>query len=636
MEDQTNQRNFSTVLVQDPRLLVTDRIKYGVIQGGSSCTTTPFNAITQSSSQIVFNVQCPSESTLIDRHILLQSTVTLAFSATITPTELQKVPQASRPDMSVFSYAQKDALQVFPLQSLFSTMSSTINNSVVTINLNDVLQAILLMNETNELYEYNGTTNTLPDDTYYNYSDAILANSNPLGGLSNTDNDMSCIPRGCLPVSIFNIAHSWTAGGGTNGAAAGNNTGSFLVGAAGCADPNQINTWTWNLTFKVVEPLLMSPWLFGNPKICPAIYGIQNLNFQFNIGNTNRVFSSASPYITNISLAAQDPFQNTCLYLNFITCQSTQLLQSKNVVPYYELPRYIMSPSQNQILAATPAYTAPNNTTVASTTSTVTTVAGIPIAPSTYTSNNIQLNQIPDKVIIFARLPLANQTCQNSSSFACISNISINFNNNAGLLSSVPQYTLYQMSKKNGSTQTWSQFCGFQSSYLSTNNGGYTIIPTTGSLLVLEFGTYIPLPGSYYAPGSLGSFNFQFTIQLYNQSTTAYTPDIVLVTLNSGLFVSDRGSSSIYTGILNREDVLSTSEQTPYTKADVDRLIGSGFHSHLKSNLAYGLHNHFSRMPQYMKGHGIGGENLSGGDVSGIANSGGKVHHKKLLKHIRK
>ncbi len=79
MEDQTNQRNFSTVLVQDPRLLVTDRIKYGVIQGGASCTTTPFNAITQSSSQIVFNVQCPSESTLIDRHILLQSTNTVRF-----------------------------------------------------------------------------------------------------------------------------------------------------------------------------------------------------------------------------------------------------------------------------------------------------------------------------------------------------------------------------------------------------------------------------------------------------------------------------------------------------------------------------------------------------------------------------
>ena len=626
MEDQTNQRNFSTVLVQDPRLLVTDRIKYGVIQGGSSCTTTAFNAITQSSSQIVFNVQCPSESTLIDRHILLQSTVTLAFQATIPATA------GLRADLSVFNYGKTDALQVFPLQSLFSTMSSTINNSVVTINLNDVLQAILLMNETNELYEYNGTTNTLPDDTYYNYSDAILANSNPLGGLSNTDNDMSCIPRGCLPVSIFNIVHNWTAGIGGN---AGTDA-SFFVGADGANNATQVNTWSWNMTFKVVEPLLMSPWLFGNPKICPAIYGIQNLNFQFNIGNTNRVFSTALPYITNISLAAQDPFQNTCLYLNFITCQSTQLLQSKNVVPYYELPRYIMSPSQNQILAATAAYTAPINTTVAATTSTVTTVAGIPINPGTYTSNNIQLNQIPDKVIIFARIPLANQTCQNSSSFACISNISINFNNNAGLLSSVPQYTLYQMSKKNGSTQTWSQFCGFQSTVNNTNNGGYTIIPTTGSLLVLEFGTDIPLPGSYYAPGSLGSFNFQFTIQLYNQSTVAYTPDIVLVTLNSGLFVSDRGSSSIYTGILNREDVLSTSEQTPYTKADVDRLIGSGFHSHLKSNLAYGLHNHFSRMPQHMKGHGISGDNMSGGAVSGVESSGGKIHHKKLLKHIRK
>ncbi len=68
----------------------------------------------------------------------------------------------------------------------------------------------------------------------------------------------------------------------------------------------------------------------------------------------------------------------------------------------------------------------------------------------------------------------------------------------------------------------------------------------------------------------------------------------------------------------------------------MDRLIGSGFHSHLKSNSAYGLHNHFSRMPQYMKGHGIGGDNMSGGAVSGVESSGGKINYKKLLKHIRK
>ena len=110
------------------------------------------------------------------------------------------------------------------------------------------------------------------------------------------------------------------------------------------------------------------------------------------------------------------------------------------------------------------------------------------------------------------------------------------------------------------------------------------------------------------------------------------------MTLNSGLFVSDRGSSSIYTGILNREDVLSTSEQTPYTKADVDRLVGSGIHSQLKSALAYGLHNHFSKMHghHHMKGEGMSGINMSGGDVTGNNMSGGKVHHKKLLKHIRK
>jgi len=54
--------NFSTVLIEDPRLLVTDQVKYGVIKGGANITQTQYKAISQTNSQIIFNCPVPSEN----------------------------------------------------------------------------------------------------------------------------------------------------------------------------------------------------------------------------------------------------------------------------------------------------------------------------------------------------------------------------------------------------------------------------------------------------------------------------------------------------------------------------------------------------------------------------------------------
>ena len=37
--------NFSTVLIQDPRLLVTDKVKYAVIKGGANITQVQYKAL---------------------------------------------------------------------------------------------------------------------------------------------------------------------------------------------------------------------------------------------------------------------------------------------------------------------------------------------------------------------------------------------------------------------------------------------------------------------------------------------------------------------------------------------------------------------------------------------------------------
>jgi hypothetical protein len=110
--------------------------------------------------------------------------------------------------------------------------------------------------------------------------------------------------------------------------------------------------------------------------------------------------------------------------------------------------------------------------------------------------------------------------------------------------------------------------------------------------MVLEFGKDIQLIEDFFAPGSLGNFNLQINVFADNNNPTLPTTagssalNIFLVTMNSGVFVCERGTSSTYTGILTRADVLEASEQDAYTHSDVKRMVGGGFLDMLKSGVS--------------------------------------------------
>jgi len=609
--------SFQPVLIEDSRLSgITDKIKFAVVKGGSQVTESQFKAISATQSNIVWNIQVPSETTIISRQVLLTSTVTLQLNITNVPS-----------GEMCLSYGTTDSLQNFPLQSLFSVVTSTINNTSVSVNLNDILPALMLINQTDSLMEFNDTTNILPDCFYLNYSDAFnnqqIQNNNVLAGASSTDLNGACNPRGCLPIAI--TAFSYTNSESTPVTTTEFSWASMVSGAT-------TDKWTINISYTVTEPLLFSPWIFGNPNYnAQGFYGIQNLNFQFNVGSTNRVWSSANNYIQSISLVS---FQNTSLGFTFISPQPSMLLKSRNVVPYYEMPRYLSN-------AGTTSSIAPSTYDPQVANSEGFYINGIQVSGTTLNTQSIQLNQIPSLLIIMVRQPLGNQTYQNSTSFLCIQGISINFNNQSGIMSNATQMQLYECSKRNGSNQTWNQFSGFfnQSNIAPGSTGNFIPIATTGSLLILQFGVDIPLP-DYYAPSSLGNFNLQLRLNVYNQSTSypadstvtyggtpivgqTITPEICMITMNDGVFVSDRGTSNIYTGVLTKQDVLNTSELQPWTTSEVSTLIGGNLHNRMKSALGYGLSR---RSASHKK------DSSSVGLMGGI---GASVSGGRLSKHVK-
>ena len=72
-------------------------------------------------------------------------------------------------------------------------------------------------------------------------------------------------------------------------------------------------------------------------------------------------------------------------------------------------------------------------------------------------------------------------------------------------------------------------------------------------MLVINPSLDLSLP-AYLSNSSLGQYNFTFNIDVYNQYKTPITPEICVITVNSGIFTTQLGSSVINTGLLTKEE----------------------------------------------------------------------------------
>jgi hypothetical protein len=507
--------DFKKVLIKDDRLMVSDSIEYAVFKGGQNVVPSVQPAIGQgpNTSAVTFNVQIPSEQTLVDRRVMYTATAEISFSL---------AAGSATPSLGV-----NFALAALPNQQLLQTTTATINNNTTSINIRDVLPAILKTNDCKEMLRYSSTAPLMADvlQTYYpnSASSGVGLPNNILGGYecSGVDNDYR-----------------------TNGSFAGYNNKnnnsevqSVTLSATG---------GVYTLKFSTCEPLICPPFAWNEPvDNNTAIYGVQNMNFVLNLGNANRAFRcTPDVQLTNIQLVGvSSPFLN----FNYITPHPSDLMPARNVQNYLEYPRYFTTTS-TPILDGDAGQ----------------------IQSSTF-----NLNQVPDKLIIFCRKPQSSQTPNDSDFSLPITGISLNWNNNSGILSSATPYDLFRYSVEAGSAQSWDEFNG--STIAGVVDTSTSVLPTVGSYLMLDFGKHIQLTEDYYAPGSLGNFQLQFQLNVKNTNTgAAITPELVLITVNSGIFVTERGQSSVYTGILTKQDVLDASQTTPLGQSTVRRLIGGG------------------------------------------------------------
>lgn len=544
--------DFLPYLVKDSRIAdIKDNVPYGVFSGASQNTYQTFNATSTSTSQISFNVNVPSENTILDRNILISATYdfTLLVNGATTKNDV------------VMKYGFSDAFQAFPLNQSIASMNATINNTSVSINSQDVLPLILKLIPQRELQKYQGLTPCLidtfgfdVDGSYYSETintTGIADNVNPLGSIHSATHEGLVLPRGAFPLKSIVITNPTTAN-------------SLTIGTANDAV-------SVRMTATFTEPLFISPFIFGGKyDNGQGLVGINTLNLNLNIDTSlKRFWSRATKLTTGAYSLTLNSISDAKLMINFLTSQPTDLIKAKNVVPFMDYPRYITGVANSQQLNKNGGNT--------------------PIIPT----QNIQLNQIPDLILVALRKPLANQTTLDPTIFFPITSVSVNFNNASGLLSSATQQQLYEMSRDNGVQQSWLEWSGRVNSYNTGLDAGAIadvsslIRLSSGSILAINPAKDLSLP-AYLSNGSIGQFNLQINVGAINYTSNDLTPEIIVICCNSGVFSTIAGSSAIYTGLLTKQMVLDVSQQqNGISSLSNTRLIGGALSDMVSAGMKY-------------------------------------------------
>jgi len=572
--------DFNPVKVLDKRLNCHSDISYAVFEGGQNVNLQRFPSQSQTVNQHVYNIVTPNQNSIIDRRAYWRASIQFQITATTPSSQIQ--PSVTN-YKSIVNYGVTDALAPFPLHSLTQTMQNTINSNTLSLNVSDILPVLLRFYDAKDLEKYSSYTPTLLDNFGTYAYPVVQSNSNPLAGIGNENYDL-LKPRGSFILDYLSYQNPAT------GAITPANAFLSSAGGAGYAPGTQVTLYG---QVSVTEPILMPIWLVGNNKMnSQGFYGTENLSFVMNmISNGNRFwrsgggsqnYSDTSTFNTGWNPALPftctiNSYTNCSIDLIFLTPKPSLLLSSKNTVPLLVYERYITASAQ----VLPPCLTSQGQP--------IPNPAGA--QSITLSSNNLVFNQIPDKVLVWVRKALGKQTSSDADYYIPISGINLQWNNVSGIFSSFTQQALWAMSRDNGCQigwESWAGFANYQNNLATNNSCNYT--PMVGSVFCAAFGKDINLGESFLAPGSIGNFNFQINVSVYNNQNIQYAAgdlELVIVSVNSGIASFDRGVTSTYTALLSKEMVLNTTSQpADIDNADLERMIGTGFFDDMKSGVS--------------------------------------------------
>jgi len=516
-----NLNPLHTVQCRVPITEINNERFYAILRGGAQVTFKPFTTNSISSSSIQFTCPPPSPGIIVDRSLQMQLPVRLVFNSAGNGNNLYR--------------ANYDAPRFMPVSSSINTLQVNLNNTAVSVNMADVIHALLRYNTNQKLKDHKFSTSPSCPDQSQNYSDLQGSIRNPLAAYG-ASNDEDVMARGGFNYTIVS------------------NTPTQLVIDA---------VFTENI-------MALSPFDWGCHE-SGGFIGIQTMDFNITFVSNiaNRMWShdtsganapaaitSTSAAFNNFSSIYNAPFSYGMvvpqLLFRYVTPNELQSIPRSVCYPYFTIDRY--------------PYDYTN--------------AIVPNGVSTLVSNNIQLKSIPRRIYIYARN--SNSVLYSSPSYTDtymgIQGIRVNWNNYSGLLSNATAYDLYRISQKNHCNMSWTQWSGGP---VYQEGSAANKIGTIGSVLCIAMGEEIGLSDTE-APGLLGTYQLQLEVDVVNTNQTQnVTPTLYIVVVSEGTFTIENNRSVSQIGVISKMDILEAKQHgSPFIDYhDIMEVNGGNFMS---------------------------------------------------------
>lgn len=508
---------FNTYVSTDSRLKVKSTFEYPVKVGPSDYTTQAIDNTSASSSNLSFAWTPPSENTIISRKMAVQCK--LLFTGTISGNPDILITN----DLYVLKLAENFCLQSFPLSRCCNNLSVNINNTQIDCALSDYISSMMQLEKQDVLSTFQTGTPVM-NDRYRYYVDAAGSSLSPFGGYDKSRN-CDLIPRSAYPIAIKVVTSA-----GTDAVA-----NSFIK-------KNDDNSWSFTMEVDVIEPVLLPPLTnsaYG--EIADGLIGVNRLNVKYSLSSSlaNRAFSyflnladgtptgTMGVTLTNIDNSAK-------LLVNYLNTGPELLIPTRAVYNFYQINNY--SKTQSITFAANVA--------------------------KQIQFSNLQIGEIPDKLVIFCRKSLSSCTPKDPDVFFPITNISVSFANRVSLLSQLSPQDLYLLCKRNGLQNVdYLQFLGEAQRYSSLQTGVNNAKNTVylgGSILIIDPVKDLSMTNAYITNGSTTQANLSFALSVISDVVQTVDVEIVCLLFNSRMLTCNSGSSEVVQVALNQQMVAET------------------------------------------------------------------------------
>lgn len=475
-----------------------------------------------------FTSQPPSIRHGLPRVVMIKWYVNIAFAGQTGNVNIGLIQPGS--------LGATDCLRAFPMMSCMNNLQITINNAQNNVPIQQVLMPMLNCNTYQDEFAHylSGCPSAL--DEYQCYSD----NTQPAAPTSAAT---WTLPQLYQVTQLGgNVSDPFQAFGFIDNAFR-PNRGSFPIYSSFLPT---ISATSGTLQYEIYEPILISPFVGKGEK--DPIIGINQFNITCNFGsNMGRIWSRKFGTLGNTILQSVQVsfFKQPELHISWLTPNDSVIIPNPVIYDFSNLDVY------------------PQTTFASGTLDTVTQV----------TTQNIQLTQIPHRILIYA------QRQQNSLSvtglgptpwfetdtFLNIQRCTVNFDNRSGINANADSFDLWQQSVYNGLQMSWQQWSR-----------------TRGSVYILDVTKNLTLTNVYEAPGQRMNKQFNAQISFKNicvNSTNGFVATggggveynnfpvtVYVVVINNGLLTIDSGNAVLQQSVTSTTDVskaLSKLEKLP-------------------------------------------------------------------------